>query len=64
MTRGQRLRSIFDTWGFVFVIVIVVIIFLLPFLWMIFSSFKTTAEIFRYTYPFSWKTLISSGSDN
>jgi multiple sugar transport system permease protein/putative chitobiose transport system permease protein len=24
---------------------------------MVFSSFKTTEEIFRYTYPFTWKTL-------
>lgn len=39
------------------VFLIIIAIFLLPFVWMVFSSFKTTPEIFRYTYPFSWKTL-------
>lgn len=58
MKLAQRLRSTLGTGGFILVVLLVITIFLLPFLWMILSSFKTTAEIFRYTYPFSWKTLI------
>lgn len=37
---------------------ILALIFLVPFLWMFFSSFKSLTEIFQYVYPLSWKTFI------
>jgi multiple sugar transport system permease protein len=33
-------------------------IFLLPFLWMFFSSLRPSSEIFEYLTPFQWNTLI------
>ncbi len=36
----------------------VTLIFATPFLWMLFSSFKTTGDLFRYSYPLTWKTFI------
>lgn len=32
--------------------------FLVPYLWMAFSSLKPQVEIFQYVYPVSWKTFI------
>lgn len=37
---------------------ILALIFLVPFLWMFFSSFKTLSEIFQHVYPLSWRTFI------
>lgn len=36
----------------------VVVIFILPYLWLIGSAFKSREELFRFIFPFSWKTLI------
>ncbi len=33
-------------------------IFVMPYVWMALSSFKTTAELFQYTYPLTWKTFL------
>lgn len=41
-----------------FVLVFLALIFLVPFLWMFFSSFKSVSEIFQYVYPLSWHTFI------
>ncbi len=32
--------------------------FLVPYLWMVFSSLKPQVEIFQYVYPVSWKTFV------
>jgi ABC-type glycerol-3-phosphate transport system permease component len=37
---------------------VIVFVFLLPFVWMILTSFKPTAEVFQYTYPLTWKTFL------
>ncbi len=34
------------------------VIFLLPFIWMVFGSVRNEAEIFANLYPFSWRTFI------
>lgn len=34
------------------------LIFLLPYLWMVFSSMRPNQDIFRYLYPLRWETLI------
>ncbi len=34
------------------------VIFLVPYLWMVFSSLKPQVEIFQYVYPLSWKTFV------
>jgi len=33
-------------------------LFVMPYAWMALSSFKTTAELFKYTYPVTWKTFL------
>jgi ABC-type glycerol-3-phosphate transport system permease component len=33
-------------------------VFLLPYEWMFSSAFKSTAEIFKYSWPVSWKTFL------
>lgn len=38
--------------------VLILIVFVLPYLWMLLSSFKPHAEIFRHVSPLSWKTFI------
>jgi ABC-type glycerol-3-phosphate transport system permease component len=37
--------------------VILTLIFLIPFIWMIFGSVRDEKEIFQYLYPFSWHTF-------
>ncbi|MEZ4707099.1 MAG: carbohydrate ABC transporter permease [Caldilineaceae bacterium] len=37
--------------------VLLILIFIIPFLWMLFGSLRKEAEIFANLYPFSWKTL-------
>lgn len=37
---------------------ILALIFLVPFVWMFFSSFKSVSEIFQHVYPLSWRTFI------
>ena len=37
--------------------VILVLIFIVPFLWMLFGSLRPEAEIFAHLYPFSWNTI-------
>lgn len=39
-------------------LIILALIFLVPFVWMFFSSFKTVSEIFQHVYPLSWRTFI------
>lgn len=43
---------------FYIALLVLAVIFLVPYLWMMISSIRPNAEIFKYTYPFSWKTLI------
>jgi multiple sugar transport system permease protein/putative chitobiose transport system permease protein len=33
-------------------------VFIIPFLWMLGSSFRTQAETFQYVYPLSWRTFV------
>ena len=37
--------------------IILTLIFLIPFIWMIFGSFRDEKEIFHYLYPFGWHTF-------
>ena len=37
---------------------IITIVFILPYAWMFFSSLRSTDEIFRYTFPLTWRSLI------
>jgi ABC-type glycerol-3-phosphate transport system permease component len=37
--------------------VVLTLIFLVPFIWMIFGSLRDESEIFQYLYPLSWKTF-------
>ncbi|MFN8525995.1 MAG: carbohydrate ABC transporter permease [Chloroflexota bacterium] len=37
---------------------VVTLLFVIPFAWMVLSSFKLTAEVFRYASPLTWKTFI------
>lgn len=43
---------------FYIALLVLAVIFLVPYLWMMISSIRPNAEIFKFTYPFSWKTLI------
>jgi multiple sugar transport system permease protein len=38
-------------------VLLVSFIFIFPFAWMILSSFKASADIFKYAYPLTWKTF-------
>ena len=33
-------------------------VFLLPFVWALLTSFKPTTDVFRYSYPLSWRTFL------
>ncbi len=37
--------------------VVLTLIFLVPFIWMIFGSLRDESEIFQYLYPLSWRTF-------
>ena len=37
--------------------VVLTLIFLVPFIWMIFGSLREETEIFQYLYPLSWNTF-------
>jgi len=37
--------------------IVLILLFIIPFLWMIFGSLREEAEIFAYLYPFSWNTI-------
>jgi len=37
--------------------VVLTLIFLVPFIWMIFGSLRDESEIFQYLYPLSWQTF-------
>ena len=37
--------------------VLLVLIFIIPFMWMIFGSLRPEAEIFAHLYPFNWNTI-------
>ena len=39
-------------------LILLSMVFLLPYAWMIGSSFKPTSELFQYVSPVSWKTFI------
>lgn len=43
---------------FYIALLVLAVVFLLPYLWMMISSIRPNAEIFKFTYPFSWRTLI------
>ncbi|MGH7966503.1 MAG: hypothetical protein ACRERD_32535, partial [Candidatus Binatia bacterium] len=36
---------------------VISLIFLVPFIWMIFGSLRRETEIFQYLYPLSWHTF-------
>ncbi len=40
------------------ILTLITVVFILPYAWMFFSSIRTTDEIFRYTFPLSWRSLI------
>ena len=54
MTVKQGMRGLFRGVG----IAIIILIFTIPYLWLVGSSFKPRDEIFRNIYPFTWKTFI------
>ena len=56
----SRITLLKKVWRVLIIILIftATIVFIIPYLWMFLSSFKTTSDIFRYTYPLSWKTFI------
>jgi len=37
---------------------VICIIFLVPFVWMLFGGLRAESEIFRYLTPFSWRTFV------
>jgi ABC-type glycerol-3-phosphate transport system permease component len=37
---------------------ILILIFLIPFIWMMFGSVRRESEIFQYLYPFGWNTFV------
>lgn len=37
---------------------LIIVVFLTPFAWMILGSLRNETEIFKYLYPFSWRTFI------
>ncbi len=37
---------------------ILILIFLIPFIWMMFGSVRRESEIFQYLYPFGWHTFV------
>ena len=37
---------------------VVSFVFLLPFAWALLTSFKPTGDVFRYTYPLTWRTFL------
>ena len=51
---SSRLRKI----ALISLALIVVIVFIFPYAFMVFSSFKQDEDIFRYAYPLTWKTII------
>ena len=36
---------------------ILILVFLIPFIWMMFGSVRRESEIFQYLYPFGWHTF-------
>ena len=40
------------------VTVVVTLVFVIPYAWMFLSSFKSSADVFRYSFPLTWKTFI------
>jgi multiple sugar transport system permease protein len=36
---------------------VISLLFLIPFIWMLFGSLRVESEIFQYLYPLSWKTF-------
>lgn len=51
-------RKIISKVVVVLLLTLVTFLFIAPYLWMIFSSFKSTADIFRYSFPVTWKTFL------
>src|SRR5215213_6234949 len=41
--------------------VLLSLIFLIPFIWMIFGSLREEREIFQFLYPLSWHTFFPDG---
>lgn len=41
-----------------FVYALIIVVFITPFAWMILGSLRHETEIFKYLYPFSWRTFI------
>ena len=37
---------------------VICVIFLVPFVWMLFGGLRAEREIFRYLTPFSWRTFV------
>jgi multiple sugar transport system permease protein len=55
--RARLRRLLVDLPSFL-ALVAIGLVFLIPFAWMFTTSFKATSEVFRYTYPLTWKTFI------
>jgi multiple sugar transport system permease protein/putative chitobiose transport system permease protein len=41
-----------------FIYLILILIFITPFIWVLFGSVRNEVEIFQYLYPFGWHTLM------
>ena len=55
---ARRLSRYIRNFLLFILLLLITIIFILPYAWMFFSSFRSTDEIFRYTFPLSWRSLI------
>ncbi|MFF0345793.1 carbohydrate ABC transporter permease [Kribbella sp. NPDC004875] len=53
-TPGERIRRRLGS----LVLLAVTIVFFFPYLWMLASSLKPTADVFKYGFPLSWKTFL------
>ncbi|NIK58602.1 carbohydrate ABC transporter permease [Kribbella shirazensis] len=53
-TPGERVRRRLGS----LVLLAVTVVFFFPYLWMLASSLKPTADVFKYGFPLSWKTFL------
>jgi multiple sugar transport system permease protein len=40
------------------IILLITLIFLVPFLWLVFGGLRPQSDIFNYVYPFQWHTIV------
>jgi ABC-type glycerol-3-phosphate transport system permease component len=65
--RNRRLPALFYSEKFwkrmrlallIVILLFVTVVFVLPYLWMFMNSFKPSEDVFKYSYPLTWKTFI------